>query len=55
MDLKNLKVQELSKKELKKTDGGFFGPFRAGLSLAYRQMWGIHDIKNELSNVRMYA
>lgn len=36
MDLKKLNVQELNTKELKTTDGGFFGPFRAGLTLAYR-------------------
>ena len=41
MNLKNLNVQELTSKELKTKEGGFFGPFRAGLTLAYRQMWGV--------------
>ncbi|MBK1897197.1 hypothetical protein [Chryseobacterium paridis] len=36
MNLSKLNVQELSTKEMKKTEGGFFGPFRAGLTLAYR-------------------
>ena len=37
--MKNL--QEMSLQEMRKTDGGFFGPFRAGLTLAYRQMWDL--------------
>ena len=37
--MKNL--QEMSLQEMRKTDGGFFGPFRAGLTLAYRQIWGL--------------
>lgn len=41
MNLKNLNVQEMNKSEMKTIDGGFFGPFRAGLTLAYRQMWGL--------------
>ncbi|UKB85760.1 hypothetical protein LF887_09105 [Chryseobacterium sp. MEBOG06] len=36
MNLSKLNVQELSTNEMKKTEGGFFGPFRAGLTLAYR-------------------
>lgn len=44
---KNLKTMSLQ--EMRKTDGGFFGPFRAGLTLAYRSIWGMYDsgdIKN---------
>ena len=45
--MKNLKTMSLQ--EMRKTDGGFFGPFRAGLTLAYRSIWGMYDsgdIKN---------
>lgn len=42
-NLKNLKVVELNAQELVKIDGGFFGLFRAGLNLAYRQLWGLHS------------
>ncbi|HFK5587201.1 TPA: hypothetical protein ACGZ92_003426 [Elizabethkingia anophelis] len=41
MNLKKLNLVELNTKEMKETEGGFFGPFRAGLTLAYRQMWGL--------------
>lgn len=46
--MKNL--QELSLQEMRKTDGGFFGPFRAGLTLAYRSIWGLHATKDDLSD-----
>lgn len=36
MNLSKLKVQELGTKEMVKIEGGFFGPFRVGLTLAYR-------------------
>ncbi|HIB8182277.1 TPA: hypothetical protein ACWX1I_003695 [Elizabethkingia anophelis] len=36
MNLKKLNLVELNAKEMKETEGGFFGPFRAGLTLAYR-------------------
>ena len=40
-NLKNLNLVELNAQEVKKIEGGFFGPFRAGLTLAYRQIWGL--------------
>ena len=40
-NLKNLNLVELNAQEVKSIDGGFFGPFRAGLTLAYRQMWDL--------------
>lgn len=43
MNLSKLNVQELSTKEMKKTQGGFFGPFRAGLTLAYRNWLAQHS------------
>ncbi len=36
MNLTNLNVVELDAQEVMVIDGGFFGPFRAGLTLAYR-------------------
>lgn len=48
MNLEKLKVTELNKQELRKTDGGFFGPFRVGLNLAYRQMWGLRTESKEM-------
>ena len=46
--MKNLKTMSLQ--EMRKTDGGFFGPFRAGLTLAYRSIWGLHATKDDLSD-----
>ena len=40
-NLKKLNLVELNAQEVKKIEGGFFGPFRAGLTLAYRQMWDL--------------
>ena len=40
-NLKNLNLVELNAQEVKSIDGGFFVPFRAGLNLAYRQIWGL--------------
>ena len=40
-NLKSLNLVELNAQEEKSIDGGFFGPFRAGLTLAYRQIWGL--------------
>ena len=40
-NLKSLNLVELNAQEEKSIDGGFFGPFSAGLTLAYRQMWDL--------------
>nr|WP_314499191.1 hypothetical protein [uncultured Chryseobacterium sp.] len=36
MNLSKLKLKELDKIEMGKIKGGFFGPFRVGLTLSYR-------------------
>ena len=46
--MKNLKTMSLQ--EMRKTDGGFFGPFRAGLTLAYRSIWGLQATRENLSS-----
>ena len=43
--MKNLKTMSLQ--EMRKTDGGFFGPFRAGLTLAYRSIWGLQATRED--------
>ena len=46
-NLKNLNLVELNAQEVKKIEGGFFGPFRAGLTLAYRSIWGLQATRED--------
>ena len=48
--MKNLKTMSLQ--EMRKTDGGFFGPFRAGLTLAYRSIWGLQATREDFPDYK---
>lgn len=48
MNLSKLNFVELAEQEMKETEGEFFGPFRAGLTLSYRQMWGLWSRRDYL-------